>query len=214
MPRDPNDDVRRRYEKELGVELGSIFAELWQELTSLHLFWNEYEAIFATSHEHLAIANKAAGGFFYILQKLMWEAILLHLARLTDPAQSPGGKQNLSVTALVSLVKPEIREELRGLVDKVKSDTAFARDWRNRYVAHSDRLLALGNSAARPLAPASRLAVKQALNSLDEVLNLVDKSYLDSTTMFGFVKPLRGANALISVLGRGLKGQEQDERQK
>ena len=64
MARDPNHELRKRYEESLGLELGRLFAELWQELAWLHTVWREYKVIFGDSPERLAIANSAAGTFF------------------------------------------------------------------------------------------------------------------------------------------------------
>jgi hypothetical protein len=158
----------------------------------------------------LEIANQAAGTFFYVVQKTMWEGVLLHLARMTDPAQSMRRK-NLSVTALLPLVKPEFQAEAAPLTDAALRDSAFARDWRNRYIAHKDLPLALGNQAAPPLQSASREAVELALKSLDDLLNAIDRNYNDSTTMFLGIEPHTGANRLLQVLQKGLKAEEAEE---
>ena len=59
MARDPDHELWKRYEKSLGVELGSLFAELWQELVWLHTVWQEYRVIFDAAPEQLEIANRA-----------------------------------------------------------------------------------------------------------------------------------------------------------
>jgi hypothetical protein len=213
MARDPNHEVRKRYEKSLGVKLGSLFAELWQELVWLHTVWQEYRVIFATTPEQLDIANQAARSFFYTVQKTMWEAVLLHLARMTDPPQSMRSKrrQNLTVTALQGLVKSEFQLEVAQLTNKALQETEFARDWRNRYIAHKDLPLALGDLTAPALQPASRQAVERALKSLDELLNAVDLSHNGSTTVFRGIEPHTGANRLLQVLQKGLKAEEAEE---
>jgi hypothetical protein len=132
--------------------------------------WQEYRTIFDTTPGQLHIANQTAGTFFYVVQKTMWEGVLLHLARMTDPAQSMGRK-NLSVMALHPLVKAEFQGEVARLANSALQDTEFARNWRNRYIAHKDLPLALGNQAAASLQSASTEAVELALKSLDDLLN-------------------------------------------
>ncbi len=210
MARDPNHELRKKYEQSLGAELGSVFSELWQELVWLHTVWQEYRTIFGTTPEQLDIVNQAAGTFFYVVQKTMWEGVLLHFARMTDPAQSMRSK-NLSVTALYSLVKPELQAEVARLTDAALREAKFARDWRNRYIAHKDLPLALGNQAAPPLESVSREAVELALRSLDDLLNEIDRSYNDSTTIFRGSEPHTGANRLLHVLQKGLKVEEAEE---
>jgi hypothetical protein len=174
MARDPNHEHRQGYEASLGRELGGVFAELWQEVAWLHTVWQEYRVIFGDSPGQLDISNEAAGTFFYMVQKEVWEAVLLHLARLTDPA-STRKKKNLAIPALQKLVKPEIAAEVSALTQNCLDSTEFARDWRNRYIAHKDLPLALGDQTAPPLKAASRKAVEEALSSLDELVSVTSE---------------------------------------
>ncbi len=212
MARDPDHPLRAQYETEFGPQLGALFAELWQELTWLSLVWNEFRALFAESPEQIQVLNQRTAGFFFMLQKLMWETILLYLARLTDPVLSPGkgARQNLTVLALRPLVKPEFQLEVDRLIASVTDKTAFARSWRNRYVAHKDLALALGKSSAESLSSGSRADVTAAIAALGEVLNYIDKSYANRTTLFEVIEPLKGAHDLVHVIEHGLKGLNQD----
>jgi hypothetical protein len=207
MARDPNHEVRLNYEKSLGPELGSIFAELWQELVWLHTVWREYRVIFGSSPEQLDIANQAASSFFYMVEESLREGVFLNLARLTDPPQS-AGKSNLSVTRLRELVKPELEAELVALIEAAKEATSFARDWRNRYIAHTHLPLAMGDKGAAPLESASRAAVERALTSLDEVMNTIEFHYNGATTMYSGVKPHNGAKRLLQLLQGGMSAEE------
>ena len=212
MARDPNDPVRTQYEAELGPQLGAVFAELWQELTGLLLIWQEFRALFAEGPERIQILNKSTGSFFFLLQKLMWEMILLCLARLTDPASSPGRgtRANLTVLALEPFVKSELQPGIKRLANVALERTAFARDWRNRYVAHKDLALALGQSNAQPLSSGSRADVTAAIEAIGEMLNFIDRAYNDRTTWLELIEPLTGAQSLVRVIERGLKGLEED----
>jgi hypothetical protein len=89
--------------------------------------------------------------------------------------------------------------------------TAFARDWRNRHIAHRDLKLAL-EASPTPLADASRAQVNEALKALEAVLNALAKHYFESETRFDLVARLNGAVSLLYVLDDGAK--VQDERNK
>jgi hypothetical protein len=210
MARDPNHEVRKSYEKSLGPALGSIFSELWQELAWLHTVWQEYRTIFADTPARLDLANESAGSFFYLIQKSLWESVLLHLARLTDPVTSIG-KPNLSVSALQGLVLPEFQVEVGKLTDAALGASAFAKDWRNRYIAHKDLPLALGDQKAPPLKSASRAAVEKALQALDDLLNFIDRAYNDTSTVFRGIEPHTGARRLLDILGKGLAAEKSEQ---
>jgi hypothetical protein len=144
------------------------------------------------------------------VQDTLWEDVLLHLARLTDPPKSMG-KANLSVRHLAALlVNSPIATEAESLAAAALDACEFARDWRNRRLAHRDLDLALGQQGVQPLAPASRAAVKASLADLEELLNAVSLHYLESTTFFDLGPAGQDAVSLLSLLRDGL--QFRDER--
>lgn len=210
MARDPDGEIRKQYEAIMGQELGSIFAELWQELAYLHTVWDEYRVIFGSSPEQLGVANQAAGTFFYVVQKAVWEGVLLHLARMTDPPKSTG-KPNLTVTAFSVLVRPQLQAEVVRLTDVALNATEFTRPWRNRYIAHKDLPLALGDQNASALPATSRAAVESALRSLDELLNAIDYGYNDTKTAFSGIPAHSGAARLLELLRKGLSAEETEK---
>jgi hypothetical protein len=94
------------------------------------------------------------------------------------------------------------------LIDDAAILTEFARDWRNRHIAHRDLKLALEQASA-PLADASREDVKKALSATAAVLNEVAAHYTDSQTAFDFGGPLGGSVSLLYVLGIGSRAREE-----
>ncbi|WP_162254475.1 hypothetical protein, partial [Pelomonas sp. Root1444] len=84
----------------------------------------------------------------------------------------------------------------------------FARDWRNRHIAHADLDLALGETA-QPLATASRLQVKEALKAIEDVLNTVSIAFLDSATRFGDMVLINAGEDLIYLLDFAIRKQEE-----
>jgi hypothetical protein len=108
-------------------------------------------------------------------------------------------------------VKPELQAELSNLTAKALDAAAFARDWRNRHIAHKDLPLALGDQTALPLKPASQLAVEEALKPPNDLLNAIDLSYNDATTMFTGTPPHNGAERLLGLLQKGLEAEHREE---
>ena len=138
------------------------------------------------------------------VQDILWEDVLLHLARLTDSPRSMG-KANLSVRHLAALlVSSPINIKAKSLAAAALDACEFARDWRNRRLAHRDLNLALGQSVL-PLAPASRAAVNASLIALEELLNAVSMHYLDSTTIFALSPGAADAVSLLYLLRDGLQ---------
>jgi hypothetical protein len=193
----------------MGEALGSVYSELWQEVAWIHNNWAHYQELFGTNPSRIDLLNDVASSFFRTVQDSLFEAVLLHLARLTDPAKSLG-KSNLSLRRLAELASEGgAGASVAELTSKAVEATDFARDWRNRKLAHRDLDLALGEPV-KPLAPASRLAVKEALSAIVDVLNAVSAHYCDSTSFFD----LPGGHdsiALLYTIRNGLRAEEARE---
>lgn len=190
----------------MGDELGPIYDALWQQVAWLHRKWSEYVVLFGTKESRVVLLNQAAPSFARIVQDSLWEDVLLHIARLTDPAKS-AGKSNLSIQALAALITHSATKaavESRTAEAVVASE--FCRDWRNRHIAHRDLRLAL-EQAAEPLKPASRKKVGEALKALAAVLNAVANHYLGSTTFFEIGAGHDGAMSMLSLLDAGLNAE-------
>lgn len=184
----------------MGEQVGSIYSLLWQELAWLYLTWAEYVALFGTKESRVTLLNGAAPAFTRIVQDSLWEGIILHIARLTDPPKSMG-KSNLSVRAFEEALTDDVLKVRVGSSVKEALDASdFCRDWRNRHLAHRDMHLAL-RTGGEPLKPASRLKVREALGALADVLNVLSRYYFNSTTFFDLdVRVGGGSGGAMSLL--------------
>ncbi|MGF6329612.1 hypothetical protein ABH909_002490 [Pseudomonas sp. BS3782 TE3695] len=192
----------------MGQEIGAIYSALWQEVVLIHQKWGQFVELFGTSPERVDLLNKAAPALFRTVQDSLWENLLLHLARLTDPPRSVG-KSNLSLRRLQeAVIGSPVETDVEASTSKAVTATAFARDWRHRKLAHRDLDLALGQHIV-PLAPASRVAVKEALSAVADVLNVVADHYHDSTTMFDLSGADADAASLLYILRDGLRYEEE-----
>lgn len=197
------EEVEQQHLSILGPDLGPVFHALYNDLAWLHVVWQEYRELFADSEARVDLLNRAAPLFFYIVQEALWEDTLLGLCRLTDRPE-PGGKSALTLRRLPLLTSDaRLRTVLEALVDKAVKSTEFARDWRNRRIAHRDLFLSVSEEAA-PLAGASRLLVEEALKAVDAVMNAVYSHYRSSDLSFKVTVPADGAEALASVIRDGL----------
>lgn len=205
------EEAKAKNIEKMGEALGAQYSALWQEVAQLHMHWSEFVELFATKPTRIDLLNRAASSFFRVVQDRMWDATLLHIARLTDPSISMGNKDkaNLTIQNLPDLIDDsKIKEEVKGLVAQAVKASDFCRDWRNRLIAHRDLNLAL-DQAAVPLAAASKKQVDEVLKEIANVLNAVEAFYLDSGTAFDFGRMHHGAVSLLYALHDGLRAQEE-----
>jgi hypothetical protein len=206
MTQETNQEAKKRCIDKMGEPLGTQYAALWQEVVRLHMYWAEYVELFGTKPTRIDLLNRAARSFFRMLQDELWESRLLHIARITDPPTSVGEKTNLTLRNLPNLIDDKkLKAQVDGLIKVLLEKTKFARDWRNRVLAHLDLDLAL-DQPAKPLLNGSRLEVNDALKAIADVMNIVAAHYLDEgETAFHLFDQTGGADALLYVLDNGLE---------
>ena len=196
----------------MGEELGTRYSALWQELAIGYVYWLEYVDLFGTKSSRIEMLNQVAPMFFRMIQDELWGMTLLNLARMTDPAFSGKDKPNLSIQALPLVIRDAgLKSTVAKLVDHASKATEFARDWRNRLIAHRDLGIAL-NTATAPLKDASRAQVNDALASLAAVLNALASHFLKSETRFDMTPRHNGAEELLYLLDEGLRSEESLKR--
>ena len=91
------EQTRAEHDRVLGSTLGPLYSALCNEVTWVHAKWMQFRILFADSPERIDLLNQVAGFFFRMIQDVLWEDVILHLARLTDPPQSGPGKHNLTL---------------------------------------------------------------------------------------------------------------------
>lgn len=201
------DEVRTLHFNKLGPKLGPVYHELQNALGWLQVTWREYRELFGTSPERVNLANSAAALFFRLVHDALWKDILLSLCRLTDDPKS-GEIATLTIKALPKLCNDQkLRDKISELVDQAVTATQFARDWRNRKIAHQNLQLALVQGA-KPLAEASRAKVEQALSAIHMVLNHIHEVLLGSTLGKEVITPGTGSETMLRVVRDGLEAKK------
>ena len=203
------EDIRKKHLNTLGPELGPVYNALYNKCAWLHIKWQQYIELYGTKPERIDLLNRAAGLFFRVVQDSLWEDTLLHLTRLTGPPRS-AGKDNLTVQRLPTLIADEkFRIEIQNLVKAAVDETAFAKDWRNRHIAHDDLARAIKDPKAKMLAPASRKHVKDALRAISRILERINEFYFKSTVFFDHISTTAdGAESLLYVIRDGVEAEE------
>jgi hypothetical protein len=195
----------------MGPELGTLYFELWQELAWLHLKWQLLQELFGAGR--VRFLNSIAPLFFDVVQRTFVDDIILHLARMTDPPTSPGKrggetKENLTVLKFPEFVTDDaFRAEVADLLGSIDRSCKFARDWRNRRLAHTD-LPTYRKTHAKPLPEVRRRNIGTALSDLTHLIQRFSEHYRNSDARFDFevLPPIEGgAHALVVYLDLGVQ---------
>lgn len=196
------------YQQIMGQELGDVFWALVCEVHSLSRLYDDSWHLFGDGSEsRVLMLNKAAPAFFHRVQTTFERELMLGICRATDPART-GDKENLTVLRLECLV--EQKAVGAGKLVKVRAEAAsvasnFARDWRNRWLAHKDLELSVEAPSARPLSAATLGKIDVALTALDDVLKSVSSAFNGNSAGFRRITQYGGSASLIRVIDKGLR---------
>jgi HEPN superfamily AbiU2-like protein len=190
------EEVQQEHLAGMGQTLGPVYHVLYEEVVWLHAKWLEYRKLYGHSEPRVDFLNSMARFFFRVLHDVLWDDIVLHIARLTDPPTTVG-KENLTLLRLPAVIPDAaLAADTQSMIDAAGAQWSFARDWRNRRLAHRDLALAL-DAAVTPLTAVSREHVERALKSIRAILNRVHRHYLKSQVAFEHFISRDDADTLI-----------------
>lgn len=194
-------EVRADYISAMGQELGANFYELHRKLVELHILWQQYRQLFGEATDTVHLLNRTAGLFFKIVQDELWDSVLLGVSRMTDPPGT-GKFKNLTLQSLSPLITDcALRAEAQHLCAKAVAAAEFAREHRNKRIAHQDHNY-LSDRNSTSLSGISRTLVENMLAALRDVLNHLDNYFRDTTVMYEHFVDESGARLLVNKLRR------------
>jgi hypothetical protein len=201
-------------------DLAEIHDLLYQEVSWLHARWNLYCQLYASSEDTVDLLNRSASVFFGICQDVLIDSALLGISRLTDPEETRLGKEkkpNLSLRQLLTTVDavayPTLRDDIKQAIDATQGDFEFARDLRNRRIAHNDLSVHRKNPVT-PLAKANHQKIETALENIRNIMNLVEEHVTGSTTGYSMIVLPGDGDALIACLRDAESYREQHQRRR
>ena len=181
----------------LGQEYGTNFHYCCQQLWQVSANWDRYETLFGT-RERVEILNASSGNFWYTVQAMLHEHVLLGLCRLTDPPRNRH-QSNLSVTRLFEVDPTGTKAELKNRVERAKKRTEFAHTWRNKRIAHNDLMHVTGE--ANTIQSSSGRKISAAIVAIHDVLRWVQGRYFDGDMQLIDIGD-SDANATLFALAR------------
>ena len=135
----------------------------------------------------------------------MWGDVLLHLCRLTDKPNY-GPKHTLTIRrspVILLIFNSNVLWQAQAEIANEK--TEFAREWRNRRLAHQE-LPPLDGGPFKPLPDASRRHVEDALASIRDTISILRITTSTGSRLVCQTKkgPAGGIDSLLSRLRMGV----------
>ncbi len=188
--------------RNLPSEIAELYTPLFSQVSHLHAQWEIYRQLYVAGPETFQLLKWAANGFFRVVQDTLASEILLTISRLTDARQT-GRRDNLSLDQLTHSVDqskfPVLRAEIDKRLTQSKQACAFARDVRNKLLAHSDLSTSLRDREA-VISQATTTNIDGAIASIAHVMNAVPAHFDNSAVVYEIARMPGDGNSLLNRL--------------
>lgn len=181
------------------------FELIENEFFNLQLKWQYFVELYATTDERIQVLDKSARGFFGVMYDVLYDDIILSISKLAlDPASSCGN-ENLSFQNLLNLISEEkLKMELEEIIQQIKENSSAIKNYRNKTISHFDKETNIDSQKLL-----NRIAKKEIEKVLSDMREFLYKVYKvlnpDSHKIYDEVISPRGAEALLYILGKGLR---------
>lgn len=205
-------EVKERFIRHFPEGAGELAHWLWNDISHLHMNWNNYRLLFGTDQQTIDLLNSIAASFFAITERVLRHDTILRICRITDRAESgrSRGQANASLRQLAGQVAPDLPEgitaKLESFLDDLDTLSKPIRRLRNKRIAHSDFAVVLEYTDES--LGVSRKQVQEVLTRIRTSFSLLEEHYLDSTSSFEDVIQANDAKKLLHHLNHALRYQE------
>lgn len=187
-----------------------FWASLDGDVAWLHGRWTIYRQLFGTSEKRFIFVQEMLGTISDILDDVFLRDVQIVIAKLGDPAESKGFK-NRSLrgfqTFLKSANEDDLADKLELLIAKFDIDSKEIRHRRNKWLAHDDLGVCLGENTA-PLSHPSRTEIECALSALCEVMNCVNEHYTGVSTLYSEFVMNQDGESGVHILAQAKRYQQ------
>ena len=197
------DEVEVELINELGPDLGRALFLLQNQIYELDSLNRTWRYLYVENEERFNLLQESAPDFFRSLDRILHHSLLLGISRLLDPSKTMK-KSNLSMHFLTEMLPEPTKSKYTFILTKAKNASEFARDWRNKIIAHKDFYTAFHGSN---VLSSSALKINSAIEVIVEALNKVHSDLRDTTIMLGIAQR-EPAESIVELLFRGLTHQK------
>jgi hypothetical protein len=202
-----DDQIRAEYVEAMGPDLGNLHHDLQNDVARLLRKWNEFGELYRD--DQIELLNTVASNFFYFLQQWFYEDAMLHIARLTDPPETGGRAKQANLTIMrfpMVITNSDLRTRIDSCMDEARTKCQFARDWRNKGIAHTDlEVHRKGRAVALPAV--TRQHIEGAAEALATPVRLVNQHFGKQSLLTTLSDPW-GVRSLVHHLKQAVEAQQ------
>jgi len=187
-----------------------VYEKIQDEVLLMHTKLKIYRQLFRVSDKRLMLLSECAHNFFFLIQRVLMDDVLMSLSKLTDPARTKKGNENLSFDKLRDLVErngdQELSSKLRKILSDLKKKCRVIQTHRNKRYAHNDLETLMKSGANLERIPVEM--IEEVLTLTREYMNAFERDHCPSEGQISYEEGIdlkSGAEALVAKLKMGLR---------
>lgn len=190
-------------------EIRRTFVAFREECIWVQTCFNTFQALYQGGAKVDSLLRKSAAAFFEELNTVLVEYWVLIVCRLTDPARTKKGDDNLTVKYLVEALTQHglMTSDICEIARRLDTYRELINDARNKLVSHADRAAFLRNAV---LGRHTEEAVEQFVRDLQRFNELVGEAVGEGPLDYQVTSCSGDVHDLLRALTAALGSQKND----
>jgi len=204
-----SEEIRKQHIQKMGEQKGSLFFSLHNDFINLLVKWKEYQELFMQGENRIQVLNDTAPSFFYRLQRMMIDDMVMNIIRMIESVNSGNRKsKNATLLHLIHLVEDEqFKKTLLIKYSLVRKNVKQVEIWRNKKIAHRDiELHTLSEKVSQSIGLSPK-DIRGTINSVKDVFLSIYLNYFDAQFMYDYIEPQKSAISLLHYLDLGKRAE-------
>ncbi|KPM48969.1 AbiU2 domain-containing protein [Jiulongibacter sediminis] len=189
-------EVKTEFITKLGIPFGNNLYFLHNRLTTLHVIFEEFNILYHEKNGNVGTINKYMPTMGLYLQNILWDYMLLEIAKFMDPPASLQKKnKNISLSSSLEFIEePNLKKKLEDKLKNLKTQTGYVKEKRNKSLSHFDFEY---NTGIKKIHNTSIASIRETLRLFSEYLNEYHNFYFNSTFHYSGDFISGGARSLL-----------------
>ncbi len=180
----------------LGKERGLLFYSLQNEFIFLFQKFRHFKELFMKDESRIELLNKAAPFFFFTLQKVLLDDLVMNISRFTESEKQRKFK-NATVKGFINRFdRNQLNHDIMKKFNTSLKSANNLNDWRDKRVAHRDFEIHVNSKTIS----IDYHEVEECISDLENLMKALYSHFFKSDFMYDFFSPVGGAMTLLNHL--------------
>lgn len=198
-------EIEKEMIEVMGHEQGKLFNSIQNEFILLVEKFKHFKELYMTDESRIQVMNKTAPFFFYSLQRILLDDLVMNISRLTENEVNRKFRNATLKGFIRSFDKERLSPEIFQDFNKCLKSVQRLNDWRDKKVAHRDFDIHVNNEVIN----LKYIEVENCMRDFTSLMKVIYSHFFYSDFMYEFFTPTGGANSLLKHLDLSLRSKSE-----